>query len=103
MGLSLDSDGYLTALEDWNKSVAQELAALESIQLTQDHWELIEWVHRYYQEFDHVPAMRPLVKWIKLKLGPDKGNSIYLHKLFPVSPAKQLARLSGLPKPTNCL
>ena len=103
MGLSLDSDGYLRVLDDWDKSVANELAALESIQLTEDHWELIELVRRYYQEFDHAPAMRPLVKWIKLESGPGKGNSIYLHKLFKVSPAKQLARVSGLPKPTKCL
>ena len=103
MGLNLDSDGYLSVLDDWNKPVAHELAALESIQLTQDHWELIELVRRYYQEFDHAPAMRPLVKWIQLESDPDKGNSIYLHKLFPVSPAKQLARVSGLPKPTKCL
>ena len=40
MGLSLDSDGYLSVLDDWDQSVAHELAALESIQLTQDHWEL---------------------------------------------------------------
>ena len=53
MRLNLDSDGYLSVLDDWNKSVAHELAALESIQLTQDHWELIELVRRYYQEFDH--------------------------------------------------
>ena len=103
MSLQLDPEGYLKHLSDWNESAAFELAALESIELHAAHWELIELVRRYYNEFDHAPAMRPLVKWIKLEAGPEKGNSIYLHKLFPVSPAKQLARISGLPKPTKCL
>ena len=103
MTLQLDADGYLEDLSDWNESIAQELAALESIDLSSAHWELIKLVRRYYNEFDHAPAMRPLVKWVKLKIGPDKGNSIYLHRLFPVSPARQLARVSGLPKPTKCL
>jgi tRNA 2-thiouridine synthesizing protein E len=103
MSLQLDPDGYLENLSDWNESAALELAALEWIELDAAHWELIELVRRYYAEFDHAPAMRPLVKWIKLEAGPEKGNSIYLHKLFPVSPAKQLARVSGLPKPTKCL
>ncbi len=103
MSLELDADGYLENLSDWNESAALELAQLESIDLSPAHWELIELVRRYYDEFDHAPAMRPLVKWIKLEAGPDKGNSIYLHKLFPTSPAKQLARVSGLPKPTKCL
>jgi TusE/DsrC/DsvC family sulfur relay protein len=103
MRINLDADGYLNALEDWDESIARELATLESISLNQDYWELIKLVRQYYQEFNHTPAMRPLVKWIKLEIGPEKGNSIYLHKLFPISPAKQLARISGLPKPTRCL
>ena len=103
MSLQLDADGCLENFNDWSEAVALELAALESIELDSEHWELIKLARRYYDEFEHAPAMRPLVKWIKLEAGPAKGNSIYLHKLFPVSPAKQLARVSGLPKPTKCL
>jgi len=103
MPLRLDADGYLEDLGDWNEAAAVEIAALESLDLGPGHWELIDLVRRYHREFDHAPAMRPLVKWIKLEAGPEKGNSIYLHKLFPVSPAKQLARVAGLPKPTKCL
>lgn len=103
MGLRLDADGYLEKLADWNEQVASELAQLEDIELTTAHWELISLVRKYHTEFEHAPAMRPLVKWVKLEAGADKGNSIYLHKLFPTSPAKQLARVAGLPKPTKCL
>ena len=103
MALQLDENGYLNHLEDWDKDMAHQLAQLESIQLTEEHWELIGLARRYYVEFDHAPAMRPLVKWVKQIAGPTKGNSIYLHKLFPVSPARQLARVSGLPKPPKCL
>ncbi|MBU24699.1 MAG: sulfurtransferase TusE [Gammaproteobacteria bacterium] len=103
MALELDDNGYLQNLEDWDEDAAHQLAQLESVQLTREHWELIELTRRYYAEFDYAPAMRPLVNWIKLEAGAEKGNSIYLHKLFPVSPARQLARVSGLPKPTKCL
>ena len=103
MALHLDDNGYLQDLGDWDEDTAHQLAALESIQLTEKHWELIGLARRYYVEFDHAPAMRPLVKWGKEIAGPAKGNSIYLHNLFPVSPARQLARVSGLPKPTKCL
>ncbi len=47
--------------------------------------------------------MRPLVKYCALKLGPDKGRSIYLMSLFPGSPAKLGSKIAGLPKPDNCL
>ena len=101
--LSLDDDGYLNDPAVWNEEVASELAMRDHIILTDAHWELIEAVRAYSAAYDHAPPMRPLVKWIAAKIGADKGSSIYLHKLFPANPAKQLARIAGLPKPTKCL
>jgi tRNA 2-thiouridine synthesizing protein E len=103
MTLLLNVEGYLEQLDDWSQEAASELAALESITLTASHWELITLVRSYYQKFDHSPSMRPLVKWVKQEAGLQNGNSIYLHTLFPVSPAKQLAKIAGLPKPRKCL
>ena len=73
------------------------------MELTDGHWELIELLRQYYREFDSSPAMRPLVKYCRLKLGVDKGRSIYLMTLFPGSPAKIGSKVAGLPKPDNCL
>ena len=49
------------------------------------------------------PATRPLIKYTALKLGPEKGNSPHLNRLFNGTPAKLAAKLAGLPKPTNCI
>lgn len=106
--IALDPEGYLENLGDWDRSVALALALDEEVELTEAHWELIEQVRKFYTEFDHSPAMRPLVKYIALNLGAEKGRSIYLMQLLPPnkstgSPPKRLARLAGLPKPDNCL
>lgn len=101
--IEYDEEGYLRNLADWDKSVAEVLAQEEEITLTSEHWEIIELIRDFYQQFEHSPAMRPLVKAVKLKLGADKGKSIYLMKLFPGSPAKVIAKIAGLPKPDNCL
>lgn len=98
-----DAEGFLCNLEDWNHSVAEYLAQQEGIDLSPAHWEIIELIRHFYMEFDLSPAMRPLVKYVALKLGSDKGKSIYLMQLFPPSPAKIAAKLAGLPKPANCL
>lgn len=103
MPLSLDKEGHITKISDWNCQVALELAKLENIELTAAHWELIETVRLFFFEFEHVPSIRPLSKWIQISLDPEKSGSIYLHKLFPNSPARQLARIAGLPKPAKCL
>ena len=99
----LDNDGFLKDHTLWNEEIAAELARLESIELTESHWELIHLIRDFYSEFDLSPAMRPLSRYIKANLGADKSGSIYLMKLFPESPAKRLAKIAGLPRPENCL
>ncbi len=101
--IETDPEGFLLHLGDWDKSIADCLAHQESISLSSDHWEVIDYVRRFYEEFQTSPAIRPLVNYLKQCLGPEKGNSIYLHTLFPESPAKQAAKIAGLPKPKRCI
>ena len=101
--IALDKDGYLVALADWSPAAAEALAGLEELQLTAEHWEILELLRGFYAEFQLSPATRPLIKYVALKLGPDKGNSLHLNRLFKGTPAKLAAKLAGLPKPTNCL
>ncbi|WP_342246335.1 TusE/DsrC/DsvC family sulfur relay protein [Pseudomonas sp. OTU5201] len=101
--IPLDKDGYLQQLTDWSPAVANALAAREELELQPEHWEIIELLRVFYTEFQLSPANRPLVKYVAQKLGPDKGNSLHLNRLFKGAPAKLAAKLAGLPKPTNCL
>ncbi|MDE1165263.1 MAG: TusE/DsrC/DsvC family sulfur relay protein [Pseudomonas sp.] len=101
--IALDKDGFLLDLTDWSHPVAQALAARESIALSADHWEILELLRQFYQEFELSPATRPLIKYTALKLGVEKGNSPHLNRLFNGTPAKLAAKLAGLPKPTNCI
>ena len=101
--LTLDKDGFLVELSDWNADVASVLAQDEGITLTDNHWEIINASRAFSAEFDLAPAMRPLSRYIKQTLGAEKAGSIYLMTLFPESPAKKAARIAGLPRPENCL
>lgn len=101
--IGLDPEGYLVDLADWSPAVAFALAEEEGLTLTDEHWEVIEVLRVFYDRFEMAPAMRPLVKAVGQALGPEKGRSIHLMRLFPGSPAKLAARLAGLPKPTHCL
>ncbi|WP_420233487.1 TusE/DsrC/DsvC family sulfur relay protein [Pseudomonas sp. ABY48] len=101
--IALDKDGYLADLDDWSTEVATALASAEDIELSPEHWEILELLRGFYNEFQLSPATRPLIKYTALKLGTDKGNSLHLNRLFKGTPAKLAAKLAGLPKPTNCL
>ncbi|MFD1384676.1 TusE/DsrC/DsvC family sulfur relay protein [Rhodanobacter aciditrophus] len=98
-----DEEGYLLDLAKWDETLGDDIARSEGLELTPDHWEIILLLRRFYQQFEVSPAMRPLVKAVSKELGPDKGKSIYLMKLFPGSPPKLAAKIAGLPKPANCL
>ncbi|MGE4407913.1 TusE/DsrC/DsvC family sulfur relay protein [Pseudomonas sp.] len=101
--IALDKDGFLLNLQDWSEAVAQALAEREELPLEAGHWEILHLLREFYAEFQLSPATRALIKYTALKLGPDKGNSLYLNRLFKGTPAKLAAKLAGLPKPSNCL
>lgn len=101
--IETDEEGFLVNLSDWNPDVAAELAKGESIEMTDQHWEVINFLREYYDEYQIAPAVRVLTKAIGKKLGPDKGNSKYLYDLFPYGPGKQACKIAGLPKPTGCI
>ena len=103
VSIETDEEGFLVNLTDWNPDVALELAKGESIDLTDQHWEVINFLREYYDEYQIAPAVRVLTKAIGKKLGPDKGNSKYLYDLFPYGPGKQACKIAGLPKPTGCI
>lgn len=101
--IELDKDGYLLNLEDWSDAVAETLAQREDIPLSDEHREILQLLRAFHAEFQLSPATRPLIRYAALKLGPEKGNSLHLNRLFKGTPAKLAAKLAGLPKPTNCL
>ena len=98
-----DEDGYLVNVDQWNKDVAQYLATEEGLTMTENHWEVINFLREYYDEYKIAPMIRILTKAIGKKLGAEKGNTKYLYELYPGGPAKQACKVAGLPKPTGCV
>ena len=98
-----DEEGYLVDITVWSKELADLIAEDENIDMNDDHWEVVNFLRDYYEEYQIAPAIRVLTKAIKKTLGDDKGNSKYLYELFPYGPAKQACKIAGLPKPTGCI
>jgi len=101
--LATTEQGFLVNASEWNEDVAEKLAEANRIELSPAHWEIIHFIRNYYQQFKHLPNARVFTKAIAKALGEDKGNSRYLHQLFPDGPLKYACKLAGLPKPPTCL
>lgn len=98
-----DEEGYLANLSEWMPELGDAMAKADGAELSNNHWEVINFLREYYEEYQIAPAVRVLTKAIGKKLGRDKGNSKYLYELFPYGPAKQACKYAGLPKPTGCV
>jgi len=101
--VELDDDGYLVDLEQWDKAVAEALSKEDGLELSDAHWEVINFLRDYYEKYQIAPMIKILVKEIGKVMGPEKGNTKYLYELYPAGPAKQACRYAGLPKPTGCV
>jgi TusE/DsrC/DsvC family sulfur relay protein len=88
-----DEEGYLVNLADWTQEVGEHIAKEENLEMTPSHWEVVNFLRDYYNEYQIAPAVRVLTKAI--------GK--YLYELFPYGPAKQACKIAGLPKPTGCV
>ncbi len=94
--LETDADGYLLEA-NFTDEVVAAIAAAEGIVLTPAHWEVIRYLRDEYQENGHTPNFRNMLKGFQA-IRPD-ADSKFLYDLFPLGPAKQGARMAGLPQP----
>jgi tRNA 2-thiouridine synthesizing protein E len=98
-----DEEGYLVNLGEWDVDVANYIAGTENITMSDQHWEVVNFLREYFEEYQIAPAVRVLTKAIGKKLGAEKGTSEYLYGLYPYGPGKQACKIAGLPKPTGCI
>ncbi len=101
--IATDEEGYITNLSDWTPELAEVIAKAEGVEMTDEHWAVVNFLRDYYEEYQIAPAVRVLIKSIKKSMGPEVGNNKYMYELFPYGPAKQACKIAGLPKPTGCV
>ncbi|MDH5559682.1 MAG: TusE/DsrC/DsvC family sulfur relay protein [Deltaproteobacteria bacterium] len=99
-----DEDGYLLDLDVWTTDVANHLAKIEEVELSEKHWDVINFLRDYYKEYQIAPMVKILIKEMATKNEMQKKEaSKYLYELFPNGPAIQACKIAGLPKPTGCV
>ncbi len=95
--VNFDEEGFMANPDDWNKEIAEALAGEIGIApLTDRHWTVIEFSRADYSEKGEAPTLRRITK-----AGGVPTKELY--KLFPKGPAKKVALVSGLGKPTGCI
>jgi TusE/DsrC/DsvC family sulfur relay protein len=95
-----DSEGYLFQPEDWNETLASEMAKEEGIELNDTYWFVLNFMREYFLEHDIAPDVRHLIKYLAAKDGCSKKEAKHLvFELFPYGYVKQACKIAGMKKP----
>lgn len=92
----LDADGFLANPDDWTPEIAKEFAREADIELTDRHWEVINFCRKDAAETGTPPTVRRITK-----VGGIPTKEMY--QLFPGGPGILAAKISGLTKPKGCI
>ncbi len=93
--VEVTEEGYLVNREDWTKEVATELAKEQGIELTDKHFEVLD----YLRKESAAGTALSIRKVGKSGIVDIKG----LYQLFPGGPLKYSSKLAGIPKPASCV
>ncbi len=95
--VDVNDEGFLTDPEQWDEQIAAEIAREHGIDtLTDRHWQVVKFMRQEYFDKGTGPTVR--------MLGKTSGVPVKeLYQLFPKGPAKEAARIAGIPKPRGCI
>ena len=87
------------APDDWSPATARASAVNEKLNLTADHWIVIQALQAYYAKTEEIDRnMREMHDMLEERFH-GKGGMKYLYGIFPGGPIAQGCRLAGLKAP----
>ena len=93
--IQINEEGYLTDFNQWTKEIGGEIAKEQEIEMTDKHWEVIDYIHDKYKKEEALS-----IRGIK-KSGVINIKEFY--QLFPGGPLKKATLIAGIPKPKSCI
>lgn len=85
-------------LKDWNKDEGLKIAGQEGIEMTDAHWDVVNFLRDYYLENGPVRKGRTLSDALDSHFA-EHGGRKYLRSLFPKGPVGQGMRIASLKVP----
>jgi tRNA 2-thiouridine synthesizing protein E len=95
VSITFNDEGYLTDPQQWNEDVAREIAKEEEIELTEKHFEVLNYLRAQFLAGESLTIRRVGNSGI--------ANIKELYQLFPGGPLKKSSRIAGIPKPASCV
>ena len=93
--VDVNDEGYFTDPSQWTKEIAVEIAKEEGVELTDKHYEMLEYFRNKQASGEQLT-----IRGIN-KSGIVNVKTFY--QMFPGAPLKKSTKIAGIPKPTSCV
>jgi len=97
LGVPTGDEGYLLDPADWTETIAERLAAEAGLTLSDEHWMVIRFVRRWFEEHGVAPSGRDVTAFMK-RQGASRNR---LFELFPYGYVQQTCKIAGMIKPRS--
>lgn len=94
--IDVNEEGYLNDPDQWTPDVAREIAQVEGIELTDKHWDVLEYLRE-----QHAEGTKLTIRRVGKSGVVDSVKDFY--DLFPDGPLKKASKIAGIPKPASCI
>lgn len=101
--LETDEEGFLIDPSEWNPEVAEQIAKIEQLELTENRWLVVNFVRTYFEERHTVPEARVVLKNLEKAIGKEQATRKYLQQLFPYGYGQQACKIAGMHKPRKLM
>jgi len=94
--IEFDDEGFMVNAGDWTEEIGLAIAEALEVDLTDKHWEVINFARNEFEQNGEPPTLRRITQQTDISMKE-------MYQLFPDGPAKLAANIAGLKKPTGCI
>ncbi|RLD35033.1 MAG: sulfur relay protein DsrC [Bacteroidetes bacterium] len=95
INIEVNDEGYMLDSSQWSKEVATEIAKDEGVELTDKHFEVLDYIRNKVANGETLT-----IRGIN-KSGVVDAKTFY--QLFPGAPLKKATKIAGVSKPESCI
>ncbi len=95
VSVEVNEEGYFNDPSQWTPEIAKEIAKDEGVELTDKHFEMLEYLRNKFNNGDALT-----IRGIN-KSGIVDVKTFY--GMFPGAPLKKSTKIAGIPKPSSCV
>ena len=95
--IATTATGYLENTEDWSKELGTHMAERDNLELSDKHWDLINFLREEFMDSASTPNTRNIVKAMG-KVWGEKLSQKDVYALFNGDPSKIAGKYAGVPE-----